>query len=54
MGDTFYVQIKNCDNDFVEKELGPMSETKAVKVANGIDINLSDEFYTEVVEKLEN
>jgi len=33
------------------KTLGPMSESKAEKVADGIDINLDDEFYfTEIVE----
>jgi hypothetical protein len=47
----FYVQVKKCENDEVVKELGPMSETKAVKVANGMDIKLHDDYYTEVVEK---
>ena len=47
----FYAQVKNIDTGEIVKELGPMSETKAVSVANGIDINLSDDFYTEVVEK---
>jgi hypothetical protein len=47
----FYVQVKNAETDEVVKELGPMSENKAVKVAGGMDINMSDDFYTEVVEK---
>lgn len=50
--DNFYVQVKEEETNKVVKELGPMSERKAVKVANGMDINMSDEFYTEVVEKL--
>jgi len=49
--DNFYVQVKNCETDEVLKELGPMSERKAVKVADGMDINMSEDFYTEVVEK---
>ena len=47
----FYVQVKEADTAKVVKELGPMSVSKAIKVADGIDINLSDDFYTEVVEK---
>ena len=47
----FYVQVKDYETDTVQKELGPMSENKAVKVANGMDINMSEDYYTEVVEK---
>lgn len=49
--DNFYVQVKEEDTGKVVKELGPMSERKAVKVAAGIDINLSDDYFTEIVEK---
>ena len=49
--DNFYVQIKEEDTRKVIKELGPMSGHKAEKVAAGIDINLSDDFYTEIIEK---
>ena len=49
--DKFYVQVKEEDTNKVVKELGPMSESEAIKVAGGIDINLSDDFYTEIVGK---
>lgn len=48
--DNFYVQVKNAMTDEVIKELGPMSERKAINVADGMDINMHDDFYTEVVE----
>jgi hypothetical protein len=51
MSETFYVQVKSISTDEVVKELGPMSERKACKVADGMDINMSDDYYTEVVEK---
>jgi len=49
--DNFYVQVKEEDTGKVVKEIGPMAESKAIKAAGGIDINISDDFYTEVVEK---
>lgn len=49
--DNFYVQVKNVETDEVVKELGPMSERKAIKCAAGMDINMAEDFYTEVVEK---
>lgn len=47
----FYVQVKSVETDEIVKELGPMTESKAVKVADGMDRNMSYKFYTEVVEK---
>lgn len=47
----FYTQVKKIKTDEIIKELGPMSEIKAISVAMGIDINLSEDFYTEVIEK---
>lgn len=47
----FYVQVKEEETLKIVKELGPMTESKALKVAKGIDINLSDDFFTEIVEK---
>ena len=49
--DNFYVQVKEEDTEKVVKELGPMSEHKAEKVAAGMSINMSDDYYTEVVQK---
>ncbi len=47
---TFYVQFKEEDTNKIIKELGPMTKAKAIKVADGIDINLSDDYYIEIVE----
>ena len=47
----FYVKVKNITTNEVVKELGPMSERKADKVADGIEINMSDDFYTEIVKR---
>lgn len=47
----FYVQVKSSETDEIVEEFGPMSERKAVKVANGMDINMASNYYTEVVEK---
>jgi len=49
--DNFYVQVKNAETDEVVKELGPMSERKAIRCAHGIDIKIGKDFYTDVVEK---
>ena len=49
--ENFYVQVKSVETDDIVKELGPMNERKAVKVAAGMDINMSEDFYAEVVEK---
>jgi hypothetical protein len=42
----YYVQIINC-NEFpnIEKTIGPMTERKAEKVKDGVDINLDHENY---------
>ena len=49
--ENFYVQVKSVGTNDVVKELGPMNERKSVKVADGMEINMSEDFYTEVVEK---
>ena len=50
----FYIQVKSSNTDDVVKELGPMYEKKAMSVADGMDINMSDEYYTEIVERVTN
>lgn len=48
----YFVQVKSYEDQSVVKELPAASESAAVKMANGIDLNLDhDKFYTEVVEK---
>ena len=47
----FYVQVKEEDTGKVVKELGSMTEIEAIKVADKIDLTLSDDFYSEIVEK---
>ena len=51
MSDNFYVQVKEKSTNKVVIEHGAMCERKAIKLADAIDIELSEEFYTEVVEK---
>lgn len=47
----FYVQVIEYGSGRVVKEIGPMTGRRADKVEWGIIVNLSDEYYTIVVEK---
>lgn len=47
MGKNFVVQVIAYDDNEVVKEMGPMSERKAERVDDGVNINLNhDAFYT--------
>ena len=47
-----YVVIKEIGTDKIVKELGPMSESKADNVVNGVEINMDHEnFYVEIEDR---
>ena len=43
--DEFYVEVRRWEGDSCVKRMGPMSEAKADKVADGVSINLDHENY---------
>jgi len=50
----YYVQVISYETDEIVKELGPMSERKADRVDNGLNINLNHErYYTWIVSEEE-
>ncbi len=50
----FYVLIKNAWSDFVVRKKGPYDEHKANQIARGMDINMSEDYYTCVQEEGDN
>lgn len=45
----FYVRIVHVETGKVEREMGPHDERKAEKIERGVLINLSPDYYTEIV-----
>lgn len=46
----YYVEVVEYGTDKVVKQLGPMSERKADRVDDGLNINLDhDKYYTRIV-----
>lgn len=46
----YYVRIIDLETGAVEKEMGPMSERRAEKVADGVSINLDHDRFSVTVE----
>ena len=49
INDIYYVVVRSYEFDHEVKRLGGMGLQKAQKVEAGININLGDDYYTEIV-----